>query len=132
MLWWLTFWKLRKTFFDFFLNFRVWPKNWKTLSDNVIVLITDIHKFRFPTFLLRTKCFPMFYKIESRFFHFKAHCWSEVWTENSEKKFQLFSWVVPNHRGTFRWVLSSASLQIAFLWHFWEFESCFFDLKPHS
>ena len=71
------------------------------------------------------------FEFASCFFHFKAHCWSGVWTENSEKNFQVLSWVAPNHRVTFRWVFSSASLQIAYFMTFLRIRIAFFHFKAH-
>jgi len=48
----------------------------------IIVLITDINQFRFSHLSSQNEGFQML----PRFFCFKHHCWSGVWTKNSGKK----------------------------------------------
>ena len=54
-----------------------------------------------------------FWEFESRFFHFKVHCWSGVWTENSKKNPDVFL-STPNYRINFRWIPLRRTSLIAF------------------
>ena len=63
--------------------------------------------------VFKSRILSHFWEFKSRSFHFKGHCWSGVWTEDSKKLPDVLL-STPNYRVHFRWMPLRSTSLIAF------------------